>query len=336
MNDKKGPRPRRSSFRRFLLGLSGFSAAGLIYAYNAQPDDLAGLTVVPAVAWLLPAVFSILFFSGRNHKLFSLTVFSLWALFAFTSVEEVQSLLRRDSFPTGTWQAAHNEGRAIRVVSLNCNSGQPQCAAEVASLDPKPDIILFQESPGEEDLKKLAAELYGEEGGVAWSTDVSVVARGKVESTHADPDSVFLHAKVQLPDGKQVEAISLRLMPPVIRYDFWSSGFWRENRAARRDRRRQVESVVGYLSTVPSAAPLLVGGDLNCAAEDGSMLPLRARLNDTFDPAGHGNCNTATNKYPLERVDQLWINAALQSEWLVARKTDYSDHRMVICDLSIR
>jgi hypothetical protein len=268
--------------------------------------------------------------------MFAFTVFLLWVLFTATSVEEVWSLARRDKFPTSTWQAARNEGRTLRVVSLDCGDSQSQSAAEVKSLDPKPDIILFQKSPSQEELQKLAGELFSSDGGVMSSTDTSIVAHGKVTPKTSDPNSLFVHATVELSNGKQVEVINVRLLPPVVRYDFWSPDFWHANRDARRERRKQIDAVIKEMNAIPATTPLIVGGNFNCAVEDGSLLPLRVGLREAFRYSGRGNCNTITNRYPIERVDQIWTNDALQPEWFAANKTSNSDHRMVVSDFSIR
>nr|AUN35818.1 hypothetical protein [uncultured bacterium] len=338
MGDKRAKvsSSKRAPIRTFLLGLSGFAAAFLTYAYQAQPDDLAGLTIVPACIWIIPGILSILWFSGRGRKMLAFTVFALWALFTTTSVEEVWSLARRDKFPTSTWQAARNEGKTIRIASLDCVDSQTQAAAEVKTLDPKPDIILLQKSPSQEELQKLATELFGGEGAVMWSTDTSIIVHGKVTPKTTDPNSLFVHGTVDLSTGKQIEVIDVCLLPAVIRYDFWSRDFWRAHRDARRERRKQIDSIIKEMNTVPATTPLVVGGNFNCAVEDGSLLPLRVGLREAFRTSGRGNCNTITNRYPVERVDQIWVTDTLQPEWFAATKTSSSNHRLVVSDFSIR
>ncbi|MEX2287566.1 MAG: endonuclease/exonuclease/phosphatase family protein [Planctomycetaceae bacterium] len=333
MNQKtKAPRTARSGLRKVLLGLSGVFAAGLIYCYQAQPDRLAGLTIVPACAWPVAGLLSALLFGGRSHKAFTLTVLALWAMFTYTSVEETRSLLRRDELPTPSWRSARDEDRLLKIVSLNCNAHE-DAAAEVGEY--KPDVVFIQESPSREQLQKLTTDLFGSEGGFVWTAGASIAARGKVESKSADESSFFVHASIQLSNGRQFEAVCLRLKPPLIRYDLWKGEYWRAHQAARAERRADVKTLMQYVASLPSTTPIVVGGDLGAAPEDAALSRLRGNLSDTFAAAGHGWGNTVTNGYPVERFDQVWVNEQLQPEWVEAHKSGHSDHRLVVCDISL-
>ncbi len=334
MNQKtKAPPTARSGLRKFLLGLSGVFAAGLIYAYIIQPNRLAGLTIVPACAWPVAGLLSVILFGGRSHKAFTLTVLTLWAMFTYTSAEETRSLLRRDQLPTPSWRSARDEDRLLKVVSINCNTHE-DAAAEVGEY--KPDVVFIQESPTREQVQKLTTDLFGSEGGFVWTPTASIVARGKVDAKSADESSFFVHATVQLSNGRQFEAICLRLKPPLIRYDFWKGEYWNAHQTARAERRANVNTLMQYIAALPWTTPIVVGGDFNAAAEDGALSRLRGNLTDTYAAAGHGWGNTVTNGYPVERFDQVWVNEQFQTEWVEAHKSAHSTHRLVVCDISLR
>jgi endonuclease/exonuclease/phosphatase (EEP) superfamily protein YafD len=57
-------------------------------------------------------------------------------------------------------------------------------------------------------------------------------------------------------------------------------------------------------------------------------------LGDSFRKAGRGLGNTITNEYPVSRIDYIWIDRGIHAHAVVAKRTDHSDHRMVIADLS--
>jgi vancomycin resistance protein VanJ len=312
-------------------------SAGLWLAVSAcywlQPDCLAALTLVPAWCWLLPAF--VLFRLGFDRRRWRLpgAVLLLWLVFVVAFAEDVRSLVRLGRSPTADWLAAREQGRAIRIVSLNCRLGDARAAAEVAQYDP--DIVLLQESPGQEEVEELARRLYGMDGGVLWDFDTSIVARGEIETRMSRRALHFTHGLVRTPDGLEVDVVSLRLNPPVSRLDFWSPGFWRDHRDNRVKHREQIQEVMEALGDCPETAHLIVGGDFNVGAGDGALGELRPRLFDTFREAGRGWGNTGTNRFPLFRVDQVWASRGFRAELVTVRKTVHSDHRLVICDLVI-
>jgi endonuclease/exonuclease/phosphatase (EEP) superfamily protein YafD len=80
---------------------------------------------------------------------------------------------------------------------------------------------------------------------------------------------------------------------------------------------------------------VIIGGDFNAPPNDGSLVTLKHRLHDTFRDAGRGWGNTGTNRFPLFRVDQILVGEGLRAESVCARRTIHSDHRLVVCDLTL-
>jgi endonuclease/exonuclease/phosphatase (EEP) superfamily protein YafD len=312
-------------------------SAGLWFAasicYWFQPDWMAALTLVPAWCWLLPAL--VLFRLGFDRRRWRLSgvLLLLWIAFVMVFAGDVRSFVHFGRSPTADWIAAREQGRAIRVVSLNCRLGDARAAAEVAQYDP--DIVLLQESPSLEEVEELAHRLYGMDGSALWDFDTSILARGEIEPRTPDRALHFTHGFVRMPGGLEVDVVSLRLNPPVARLDFWAPGFWRDHRDNRVKHREQIQEVMEGLGDRPEATHLIVGGDFNAPAGDGALGELRPRVLDTFREAGRGWGNTGTNRFPLFRVDQVWASQGLRAESVTARRTIHSDHRLVICDLVI-
>jgi len=99
--------------------------------------------------------------------------------------------------------------------------------------------------------------------------------------------------------------------------------------------REQINRIIEHLQSVPSGSHLIVGGDFNAPPRDDALALLQSRLSDAFLTAGSGWGATGTNEYPLFRVDQVWVSNSLQPVSATAKKTQHSDHRMVVCDLVI-
>jgi hypothetical protein len=241
--------------------------------------------------------------------------------------------MRIQSWPTAEWQAARERGRGIRIVSLNCGVGQSRSVEEVGSW--KPDIVLLQESPGSERLEHLSKTLFGADGTFLHGGDVSLLTHGQIRPKFLNRASHFVHAEIELPTGLKTYVISVRLAPPVFRLDFWTPGFWIDHRKKRIEHRDQILEIMEHVRAIPTSSHLIVGGDFNSPPSDGALAPLQNRLLDTFRKAGRGWGATGTNDYPLFRVDQIWVSQGWRPESVTAQKTVYSDHRMVVCDLTM-
>lgn len=307
--------------------------AGVWLCLVTQPDWLAPVILVPTWCWL---IFGGMLACGGFHsdrKQWFVSVLLLWAVFAWLFVEQTHSLVHGKSLSPVEWQAARESGRGIRIVSLNCNVGQSRCVEEVASHDA--DVVLLQESPGEEQLQVLTEALFGSEGTFLFGGDVSILARGNLSPRFADRSSHFVHAVVELPKAEMIDVVSVRLSPPVPRIDFWSLGFWHDHCQKRIKHREQVQEIINHLQSVPTERHVIVGGDFNAPPSDDSLSRMRSRLSDSFLKAGSGWGATGTNTHPLFRVDQVWASDRLKPASVVAWKTQHSDHRMVVCDLLI-
>jgi hypothetical protein len=221
----------------------------------------------------------------------------------------------------------------LRIVSLNCASSA-KAAEEVIALDP--DIVLFQESPSREVLVAIGERLYGAGSHVCWGVDASIIARGEVvvvESPLSQRGN-FVHARVKI-DNSSIDIVSLRLLPNVFRMDLWSSSCWSAFRDNRERRRQQLSKIVSYLRGLPADAPVVVGGDFNAPPEDAALEMLRPQFSDSFPLAGRGWGGTIINDWPMIRIDQIWTTSQLKAIAVIAQKTAFSDHRMVVGDFSL-
>ena len=100
-------------------------------------------------------------------------------------------------------------------------------------------------------------------------------------------------------------------------------------------RREQLRIIARQLDTVPASVPVVVGGDFNAPQGDAVFRVLQPRLHDVFREGGRGWGDTITNKIAALRIDQVWASGVLRAVDVGASMTRHSDHRMVICDLSV-
>jgi hypothetical protein len=316
-----------------LLALSLGLLVTVAVCYLVQPDRCAAMTAWPVWAWAIPGLILALASLKSRPKRYVLIMALLWLVFVGLFAEESRSLMRVGAWPDPAWAASRAQGRAIRVVSLNCAGGSSEAAGEVA--DYPPDIVLLQESPSRKEVESLGQRLFGKQAAVLWGIDTSVIARGRLAPAGPKdkPLGCFTHARVRLSSGRTVDVISIRLMPPVFRTDLWSGDCWRDYAAIRRVHRAQMQTVLSELRRIPRTAPVVIGGDFNAPQGDGSLNILRSMLCDTFAWGGKGWGNTVLNSPPILRFDQIWASPQLRAAAVVARMTRNSDHRLVVCDL---
>jgi vancomycin resistance protein VanJ len=311
------------------VSLAALLVASVFYLFRF--DLVYAFTIYPA--WTYAVGGLAIAVAGRPKPFWKAFRWPLvgWLFFVLAFSDEAQSLLRVGSWPTSNWKAARAQGRALRVVSLNCAGGDPLAAAEVGRFDP--DIVLFQESPSREEVEAVARKLYGSAGSAVWGPDGSIIARGSlVPSKLPKKTADFVGAIYRAKSGQEVYVVSLRLTPPVLRFDYWNPECWSDYAANLRLRREELRSIVQFAEQNRGGRPLLMGGDFNAGPTPqlASVMPKDAH--DSFARAGRGWPYTAVNEWPLVRIDQIWTSESLPPEAVFAQQTVNSDHRMVVCD----
>lgn len=334
---KSQPTTPRSRWRRLIRNSSLFVSTLLLVCvtlcYYCQPDALSIITIWPTWTWLIPGLLFLALGWGRLRKRYFLIVALLWAAYLSIFVEESRSLVRFAPLSEAEWQTARTRREALRVISLNCAGGSARAANEVSEY--RPDIVLLQESPDQESVKKLARVLFGDDGQFLWTIDLAIIARGQVSPSHSSTLH-FAQVRVRLSSGFEIEVVNTRLMPLSLNLALWSPNAWKEHREIRQIHRRQMQQITQQLGHLPADSPLLVAGDFNAPAGDAVFSLLQPRLYDTFKRGGIGWGNTVMNDVPLLRFDQVWASDHFHSPMVRAVKTQHSDHRMVICDLLFR
>jgi len=304
--------------------------------YALRNDRMAAVTVFPPWAWVvvgfgLPA-FRVLSLGRRSAAFIS----AVWLVFLMAFADHPTAMFRRSAGASSQWTAARGDGRAVRVVSLNC-AGGAAAAGEVAALEP--DIVLLQESPSRSQLEALARELFGDDGQALWGVDASLVARGPIEPRQLPRDvtTYAVQARVRLAGGREVEVVSLRLQHALVRFDLWSPNCWREQTANRRRRRDQLAAILQGGNDVATDVAMIVGGDFNAPPGDAVYRLLSPRMRDAFASGGCGWGNTIVNNwFPFSRIDQVWTSDAFVAIDVFSAPTLHSDHRLVVCDLVLR
>ena len=269
------------------------------------------------------------------------TLMAVWLIAGFALGDSPQNLIRywlpvptttADSSSSNPLAGVTTTAAQIRVVSFNCK-GSPDAVAELQGLNA--DVILLQESINKKALQETV-KLYLPDYQAVWGGDTSVLVRGTVEPIENVPKKTARRCKLvraTLNKGQQINLASVHLIASPRRADFWLLETWQIYADLHSQRRRQLKRINDALLQFSNGNPIIIGGDFNAPARDTIYEVLRPRFRDTWPEAGRGWGKTSLNQYPVHRIDQVWISEELEARSVSAQKSDYSDHRMVICDL---
>jgi vancomycin resistance protein VanJ len=304
---------------RLVLWLRVLNALTLLFlavAYWQRLDGLYALTIYPPVAWFVGGV-AFTLIGSRRHRVTAFWVLAVaWITFFLTFADEPHQwigLLHRGS------------PEDLRVISLNCAGGTPEAAQEAMATQPA--IVLLQESPSREDIERTARRVYGREVSVLTGIDGSIVADGRIEPV-ALPRGTndFIAAKVYLAGRGPIFVVSVRMLPPVFRIDYWSPECWEAYAQNHAIHREELAEIATWVRANAGELPVIVGGDMNVPPDPRVFRPLADWLDEATRDSGY----TAVNEFPLARIDQIWVRGLrpVRSE---AVRTVNSDHRMVRC-----
>jgi vancomycin resistance protein VanJ len=311
------PRPKRSRQTSVWILASGLVVFPLLYVLPT--DAFLAYTIYPfGLTWSAAAMLTIAFSLKRRALLWFLAP---WTLAWFMVSDEPWALVR------GLDPTYAVRERTLKIVTLNCAGGNIEAAREAMETDA--DIILLQESPSHKELERLFAGKYR---GVT-GPDAAIWTKGQIKPIPLPKGTTnFVAAHVDV-KGQLVTTVSLRLSPPILRFDYWNPECWRAYAEDRRRKRAELQEILDFIK--PHQIPFeesdfvhanLIGGDFN--------MPHSGRIrwsNDAFASHGKGWGGTAVNEYPLARIDRIHIEAIYKgpkAAWAV--RTKHSDHRMVV------
>jgi len=304
---------------------------GVAAIYVIRPVSLSALTLYPVWCWAGVGLFLAVFSASRRKRWRSVVVFAAWALYLGFLAEEPRGLVTMfRHWPTAEWQQAAAEGRGIRVVSMNCGANAEMGLTEAMGYEP--DVVLMQEAPLPPDFPSVMAR-YPKYTGIRYA-GLAIVARGVVtqRETHTEHPVKAMSVHVDLGE-RELVAVCAHLSIPYRGMDFWRSEARQEAAERYEQRRSDMELVAKCIDGGDASAPLIVGGDFNTPAGDPLFRILPDRLHDAFREGGIGFCKTKSNNRPVFRIDQIWVDSRFRASGVVSRKTETSDHRMVIADL---
>jgi len=298
---------------------------GLTLCFGFAWDVVAVLTLYPFWLWaVLGGIVGLAAWrlSGNRHRL--LLVPLIWAVTSLCFADCLPQVFRGGPSGDNVMPTIR-----VRVITLNC-SGSAAAASEALTLNP--DLVLLQEIPPTNELVRVARECLGDDAQLVAGFDCAIVARLPLRAVDGSFPPQHVQAVVELPLGRTALVTSLRLLPPEGRMDLWNPAAWSASTRNRRLRRQQLQHALERDAQHANSAEIL-GGDFNAPPND-AVFRLLDQFRDAFKESGHGWGNTALNRIPIARPDQIWFKQ-LRATSAHAVATRHSDHRMVVVDIEL-
>lgn len=314
--------------------LSPALGVALLFAYSSRPDSLAAVTIQPVLAWFVVGVILSLIGGRVGGTRLLAAGLSVWLLFVVLYAPELRSLFRLPIGNDAEWQAAKEQGNALRVVTLNCFVGTRRAVEE--ALSQGADIVMLQEIPPPRELLSMGKQRMTMPWDIVWGNDVAILFRGELVEQQAVDGTHGVGALIRLPNGRLVLAVTCRLRSAVFNANLLLPSIWKKHTANRKARREEVRAVARFVSSFPRDVPVVLGGDFNAPVGDPVFREMPSDLRDAFEEAGSGWGNTIFNAFPMHRIDRIFASSQFVCMSARALKTEGSDHRMVIADLILQ
>ncbi|MBL0058532.1 MAG: endonuclease/exonuclease/phosphatase family protein [Elusimicrobia bacterium] len=312
--------------------LSAVLLAGLFFCYGFRSDSVAAITVFPHWVWVAPAAF-LMWIGFRNRKGLHLLILLGWLGFIVVFSDSPFRYFQRRDHGLKSENVGEHQNKTLRVVSLNCAGGSEDAAREVIPL--KPDIVFLQEVPEEKTVLKLTKDLFGEFGNLVRGEEAAILVSGKVTTMKGLPWFVA-RAKVELPNGVKLNLTTFRLKAPIVRADLWNPECWRVQKADRIARRKQLKEILDTIEKDVDTAHSVMGGDFNAPPGDAIFRLIGPGWSDAFEVGGTGWGATMPNNSPFFRIDRIFKSNGIRVVQAKTAKTNFSDHRALIVDMSVQ
>jgi len=314
-----------------ILLLSGYAVVAVCLLNRW--DSVVPLTLVPVWIWASAgALVSLVSWIACR----GVTLGAVFCVFLATAVgfsEETHGILRETiaSFRKKGEAETGAPADLLRIVSVNC-AGKEASLRKAA--ETSPDILLVQEAPEKAVLDSVGDELFGVERSVILRGGLAILGKGKTLAVLADPRNQALHVRLKHSAGVVFDITNLDLAGCAPRPDFWKPAAWRKLVEARVETRRLVRNHLGEHTLNRALVARVVGGGFGTPPGDDVYRPLQnAGMLDTFAWSGMGFGNTWPARYPVLRLDQIWISPNLVSERSVTKLNLDSSHRVVVSEV---
>jgi endonuclease/exonuclease/phosphatase (EEP) superfamily protein YafD len=305
------------------------------------------ITLWPSFFWLLGLIPLTALTWNRNAKKYCLALSGAILLFLSGTVEW-RSLVRPPDreliaeYEQLRLDGADSDCQPLRVVTWNTPVARDAFDALLKQVEPvAPDLCFFQETPDDpEGNSPVDRSTFFKDYSWVDAGDCALLSRYPVTllpSRRIGPWSPPQIARVEMPRGKYLLVVNVRLMLPALvlnpfQMSNWAS--WADTHQARLD---QFESLARLIEETAAAYPddaVVLAGDFNTPGGMRSLTPLeRIPLVDAWRRAGTGWGATMTANCPMSRIDQCWVSPQIQAVQARVILGTPSDHRGLLVEM---
>ncbi len=296
-------------------------------------DSMVAITLIPIWTWagfgMLTALISWLLFRGTLN----IAVLCLWLISAILISEEPRSFVRELALSFKGDAPSENQS-TIRIVNINANESE---ALLRRVIELKPDIVVIQKAPREKSLEAIAEDLYGLDKLLVINQSNAIIARGELINTLSETEDSTLHLRLKSPEGHVFDITNVDLDPYLPSPKLWRKKVWKRLTITRIKNRRLLRRYLGENQMTEGSISRIISGGFGTPPGDDVYRPLEtAQLSDAFARAGTGWGNTYPGRYPLVRLDQVWVSPDITPLRVTSQPNPGSTHRIVIADLALK
>lgn len=289
---------------------------------------------IPGITALVLAGLAHLFLDAK----FSITVCLLWVITILSLSDEFRVISNfGTSKPVPSKIPKVSGLDALRVVTLNC--GHSDSAATINSIaEFRPDIIFLQETIDLRSAQQLKQELFGDKGDLRRTKANFIIARGKLDIPKNPTSTRALICTLTLENGRTIDLVNLHLSSNTKRLDLWKKAAWNEHRSIRDTQRDELNTILDALrerQPNPSKVPCIIGGDFNAIAASPVLDLLQPGFTNAYNAKGKGWANTFPARFPIIRIDHIFLSQELIPGRSAAFQIIDTDHRMLVTDFAI-
>lgn len=297
-------------------------------------DAMVPITLIPIWAWAGFAMIVSLLCWIVCRNVYSIVVMCIWLAVGVVFSEETHGITRELGHAIFTGPPTKDEQAiTLCVVNVNCN-GQKSSLDRIKDLSP--DVVIIQQAPEQEALEAFADELWGAERDLLTHRTNAILGHGKFLNTLAEEESSTIHVRLRHPKGATIDVTDIELSYCAPRIDMWKPEVWNDLIDARITNRKLVRAFLGENEmTTPRIGRIVSGGFGTPPADDVYRPLITAKLVDSYAESGVSWGNTYPGKYPLLRLDQIWVSKNLKPRKTFAVHNPDSDHRTVVTYLRL-
>jgi len=328
----------------FVVACVGMGAVAVVHGQTKAGVAVYFVNVLPPFVWFGAfAPGALLGFAGVRKHWFVLGIGV--CLVAVAATEDVRPWLRlfpgraRGRFLQTRAASVLAEAKrtvALRVITWNVASGREgttEAAEQLSEMDA--DIVFLQESGATRVWNAVRESDYFRGYHLLKSHSKGLLSRFPAVRIPNGPLPSWRGAvwEVEVAPGRKIICINVHLRRQLLTTRWLRSPDMPALREAIEYSRGRLENLQQTLDYFRRRAPVILAGDFNLPAGYADVRPLREGFQDCFAARGSGWGATVPSRFPVYRIDLIFVPRDATVYHAQAVPTRFSDHRMTLAEV---